>query len=134
MAKNAQSMMFDTREETDTKYTSKIAAPKYEPSHEKPPILSLVDLTETERLIREVDSSSLPENEKRFLRAAAWRHAVFNYERIADYYAHSSPEAQRLFESSVLVLVDFDDAIESGFVRLCDEIKGQFLEEYPSGE
>lgn len=41
---------------------------------------------------------------------------------------------QRLMERSALVIIDFNAAIENGFVRLCDEIKGQFLEEYSDGK
>ncbi len=64
------------------------------------------------------------------MRLAAYRHAVFNYEMAADYYAHATPEMQRLMERSALVIIDFDAAIENGFVRLCEDIKTQFMEEY----
>lgn len=128
-----QSLLFDngsTEPEQEKKYTSKIEAPIYEPSHAKPHVEVLCDTMKTKRLIREIDRSSLPEAEKEFLRAAAWRHAVFHYERAADYYAHATPEMQRLMEQSALVIIDFDSAIERGFVRLCDEIREQYLEEY----
>lgn len=126
-----QGLLFAASEEPgERKYSSKIEAPVYEPSHAKPHLLQLADHTKVRRLIQEIDKSSLPEEEKVFLRAAAWRHAVFNYERIADYYAHASPEMQRLMEESALVIIDFDDAIERGFVRLCADIREQYLEEY----
>lgn len=126
-----QGLLFEVRaDEGETKYTPKIDTPVYEPRHEKPHILSLCDQTKTKALIREIDASGLPEDEKSFLRAAAWRHAVFNYERIADYYAHATPELQRLMEKSALVIIDFGSAIEGGFVRLCNDIREQYLEEY----
>jgi hypothetical protein len=126
-----QALLFDAAgAEPERKYTSKIETPIYEPSHERPHIMLLSDATKTKALIREIDGSVLPEEEKAFLRAAAWRHAVFHYERIADYYAHATPEMQRLMEQSALVIVDFDTAIERGFVRLCDEIRAQYYEEY----
>ena len=124
-------MMFDNPvAETEQKYTKKIEAPVYEPRHAKPHLLMLCDQTKTKALVREIDESSLPDDEKAFLRAAAWRHAVFHYERIADYYAHSGPEFQRLAEKSALVIIDFDAAIENGFVKLCEDIREQYLEEY----
>jgi hypothetical protein len=130
-----QELLFaDCAVESGKKYSNKIEAPVYEPKHEKPHLLTLCDSTTVKRLMREIDASGLPEEEKAFLRAAAWRHAVFHYERIADYYAHASPEMQRLMEKSALVIIDFDSAIERGFVKLCDDIREQYMEEYNSND
>lgn len=126
-----QTLLFaDCTAETEHKYSKKIEAPVYEPRHDKPHLMTLCDLSKVKALIREIDASSLPDEEKAFLRASAWRHAVFHYERAADYYAHASPEMQRLMERSALVIIDFDSAIERGFVKLCDDIREQYLEEY----
>ena len=126
-----QCLLFQDAPHDDApKYSKKIEAPVYEPSHVKPHLITLCDTTKTRALIREIDASKLPQDEKAFLRAAAWRHAVFHYERIADYYAHAAPEMQRLMEASALVIIDFDKAIEQGFVKLCDDIREQYLEEY----
>lgn len=114
----------------DEKYTSKIEAPIYEPKNAKPHILELCDKSKTQRLIREIDNSSLPIEEKTFLIDAARRHNVFNYEKIADYYANASKEMQELMERSALVIIDFEKAIQLGYVKLCKEIKKQYLEEY----
>lgn len=114
----------------DAKYSSKIQAPIYEPKNKQPHILELYDMQKTSRLIREIETSNLPDDEKRFLIEAAKRHTVFNYERIADYYAHASKEMQHLMERSALVIIDFEKAIEYGYVKLCDEIRNQYLEEY----
>lgn len=116
--------------EQDNKYSKKIEAPIYEPRGVKPHILELCDKSKTHRLIREIDESSLSYEEKTFLIDAARRHSVFNYEKIADYYAHASEEMQRLMERSALVIIDFEDAIQNGYVKLCDDIKKQYLEEY----
>jgi hypothetical protein len=125
-----QSLMFDLSDDGLDKYTATIKAPIYEPKNQKPHLLTLCDDTKTRGLIREIDDSNLSDDEKAFLRLAATRHSVFHYERIADYYAHSSPEMQRLMERSALVIIDFEKAIEGGFVRLCEEIEKQFMEEY----
>ncbi len=55
---------------------------------------------------------------------------VFDYEQIAEYYAHAPAEVQELMERSALVIVDFGRAIEDGFVRLNQELKEQYLEEH----
>jgi hypothetical protein len=114
----------------EQKYSSKIEAPIYEPKNQKPNILELFDKTKTHRLMKEIENSSLPYEEKNFLLDAARRHTIFNYEKIADYYAHSSAEMQRLMEKSALVIIDFEKAIEYGYVKLCDEIRTQYLTEY----
>lgn len=114
----------------EQKYTSKIEAPIYEPKNVKPHILELCDKSKTHRIIKEIESSKISNDEKFFLIDAARRHNVFNYEKIADYYAHSTKEMQTLMERSGLVIIDFDKAIEYGYVKLCDDIKKQYLEEY----
>lgn len=117
-------------DESEKKYSSKIEAPIYEPKNAKPHILELCDKSKTHRLMKEIEQSNLPHEEKMFLLDAARRHSVFNYEKIADYYAHSSKEMQNLMERSALVIIDFEKAIQLGYVKLCDEIRTQYLEEY----
>ena len=117
-------------DESEKKYSSKIDTPIYEIKNAKPHILELVNKEKTHRLIREIDKSNLSYEEKNFLIDAAKRHNVFNYEKIAEYYAHSSAEMQNLMERSALVIIDFEKAIQLGYVKLCDEIRTQYLEEY----
>ena len=118
------------KEEGEKKYSNKIEAPIYEPKNIKPNILELVNKEKTNRLIREINNSTLPIEEKNFLIDAATRHSVFNYENIADYYSHSNKEMQNLMEKSALVIIDFEKAIQLGYVVLSEEIKNQYLEEY----
>ena len=75
-----------------------------------------------DKLCMEIKSSRLPEEEKQFLLLAATRHIVFNYAKIADYYAHSGEDLQKLMEKSALVLIDVDDAIANGYVRVSENI------------
>ena len=114
----------------EQKYSTKIEAPIYEPKNRKPYLLELRDTTKTRRLIEEINRSNVTDEEKRFLIDAAQRHTVFNYELIADYYAHSNAEMQHLMEHSALVIIDFEKAIQYGYVKLCDDIRTQYLEEY----
>ncbi len=37
---------------------------------------------------------------------------------------------ENLMERSALVIIDFEKAVEYGYVKLCDEIRTQYLEEY----
>jgi transcriptional regulator of acetoin/glycerol metabolism len=120
---------FASKEE-DSKYTKKIKAPIYEPKNKCPHILDLVSDAKAYKLTREIQRSGVSEAEKQFLIQAAQRHLVFNYERIADYYSHASKEMQELMEKSALVIIDFDKAIEYGYVQLCNEISNQYLTEY----
>lgn len=111
----------------DTQYSTKIETPIYEPKNKKPFLLELVDTTKSDQLIEEIICADIPNDEKKFLIEAAKRHNVFDYEKIADYYSHSSEKIQYLMEKSALVIIDFGKAIENGYVKLCDEIKNRYL-------
>ena len=114
----------------EQKYSTKIEAPIYEPKNKQPFTIELYDNSKTNSLINEIQNSVITEEEKKFLIEAAKRHNVFNYEKIADYYAHATQEMQLLMERSGLVIIDFEKAIQYGYVKLCDEIKNQYLTEY----
>lgn len=118
---------FEVKEET--KYTSKIKAPIYEPKNIKPHPLELFDDSKSKRLIRQIELADIDIETKKFLIEAARRHTVFNYSKIADFYAHSSKEVQQLMEHSALVIIDFEKAIQFGYAKLSEELTQQFLEE-----
>lgn len=80
-------------------------------------------------MMHRINNSNVSNEEKEFLRLAATRHIVFNYERIADYYASASKEMQDLMEQSALVIIDFDRAIELGFVQLNDKMRRLYEQE-----
>jgi ParB-like chromosome segregation protein Spo0J len=120
----------DVPVEKEEKYTSKIETPLYEPKKSKPPVASLMDKKKYAALIEEINESSISTEDKEFLRAAAARHVVFNFEEIAEYYAHSDHDVQQLMESSALVIIDYDKAIENGFAMLSQEIQNNFTEDY----
>ena len=103
-------------------YTKKIKSPIYEPSGPKPAVSDLYNLEKANAMVEKIQKSNLPQEEKDFLMAAATRHTVFNYRNIAEYYAHSSKEAQELMEESALVIIDFKKAIENGFVALSEAL------------
>ena len=116
--------LFGIEEELiDDKYTKSVNIPQYLPKNEKPSIYDLCDCRKYQQLVTEINASNIPENEKDFLRDAASRHIVFNYSKIADYYAHSGKEVQELMEKSALVIIDIDDAIANGYVKLSKNIE-----------
>lgn len=103
-------------------YTTKIESPVYTPKGEKPKTSELYDLDKTMKLLQRIGEKDLPEDVKMFLQFAAHRHIVFDYEKIAEYYAHAPKEIQELMEDSALVIIDFKKAIENGFVELSDDL------------
>lgn len=112
----------------DTKYSRAIKIPQYEPSNNKPILAEVYDTKKYNKLIAMINKSDVSDAEKTFLKLAATRHIVFNYAKIADYYAHASKEMQELMEKSALVIIDIDDAIANGYVKLSAKMS-QLVEE-----
>lgn len=117
-------------QEKESQYTSKIVTPVYEPKNRKPHPLELYDDSKTKRLINEINGSNLSTEEKTFLIEAARRHTVFDYSKIADFYAHSSAEVQQLMEKSALVIIDFEKAYQLGYVQLALDMANQYFGNY----
>lgn len=110
------------QEQRQLNYSRKIEVPLYEPSGEKPDLSALYDNRKTQQLIADINAAPIPQAEKHFLIAAAHRHTVLNFAAVADWYAHSEPHVQRLMEASALVILDFDRALELGYVKLTKHI------------
>ncbi len=106
----------------DDKYTLAVNIPQYEITGECPSFSDMLDTDKCEELISEIEQSDVSEDEKAFLIAAAQRHNVFNYRNIAEYYAHATPEMQRLMEKSALVIIDVDNAIANGYATLMADV------------
>ena len=79
--------------------------------------------THVQRISRRL---GITEEQREFLKMTAQRHIVFNYENIAEYYAHADPEMQELIEELTLVIVDFENAIEQGFVEISEEVLSRY--------
>lgn len=125
-----QHSMFGNEDQEEKKYTTKIQSVIYEPRGDKPNLLECYNNGKSQRLINEIKASNISEDEKKFLIFAATRHIIFNYEKIADYYANSNAEVQNLMERSALIIIDFEKAVQLGYVKLSDDIKAQYLTEY----
>jgi len=118
-------LQVDWPEENDSEehYTTKIEAPTYEPT-EDVKLEDCFDNVKANSLILEIENSSIEDPDvKNFLKLAATRHIVFDYEKLANYYAAADPQTQDLMEKSALVIIDFDKVIEYGFAELTEGMK-----------
>lgn len=106
----------------DNPYTKKINIPQYEIKGDCPPITELVNTDKTKELEEEIKKANITDEQKEFLLTASKRHLLFDYGKIAEYYAHQDKEMQELMEKSALVIIDFNDAIKNGYVELRKEI------------
>ena len=113
----------------DNLYSQKVEIPIYEPTGDKVELSDMYDSDKTIKLMNSINESSIHEGLKVFLRAAAERHTVFNFSKIADYYASASPEEQSLMEDSALVIIDYDKAIQDGYVKMTDVMREQVKKE-----
>jgi hypothetical protein len=84
----------------------------------------LCDDGKVDELLAEIADSDIPDDIKKFLAKAAQRHRVFDYRKIAEYYARADRNVQMLMEKSALVIIDYNDAIANGYVRLSEKIAG----------
>jgi len=125
-----QESLFGDEIKKESEYTFKIKTPIYTPRGKKPNIFSLVDRTKYAQLKNIITNSNITDEEKTFLLMAATRHLVFNYELIADYYANASKEMQELMEDSALVIIDYNKAIEKGYVKLNEETAALYGKDY----
>lgn len=118
----------------DATYSRKIETPIYEPTGPKPSVGALFDDTKTQELIRGIEAAEgLTDDERDFLIIAAQRHTVLHFGNVAEYYAHADSGLQTLMEDSALVIIDFDRAIELGYVRVADRIAELYGVDYPDG-
>lgn len=110
----------------DGTYSTEVKSPVYEPQGRDVSIPDLVDTEKMDGIVSRVEQSDAPDDVKEFLKLAATRHAVFNYRNIAEYYAQADSEVKKLFEDSVLIIIDYDQAIEKGLVKLYDAAERVF--------
>ena len=110
-----------TVEESD-KYTKKVSIPQYLPKEKCPSIHELISTSKYDKFVQHINNANITDEQKEFLIKAATRHIVFNYSKIADYYAHQPREMQELMEESALVIIDLKDAIANGYVVLQNRI------------
>lgn len=99
-------------------YSDKLGTLLYEPQGEQPAIESLTKTDKRDELVARIEDADIDAELRDFLIVAASRHVVFDYGKIANYYAHAEPEVQELIEESALVIIDSDRAIELGYLKV----------------
>ena len=109
--------------EDDGFYTSAINPPQYEPVPNDWTPSDLYDDGKAESLRGALADADITEEERAFLEVASYRHVVFDYARIADYYSTATPAMQKLMEDSALVIIDPKDAIANGYMRLSKKLE-----------
>lgn len=111
-------------------YSKNIVPPIHTPTGPKPNLIDCFDRTKSDFLIEKINKAkNISKEEKEFLKFAAYRHIKFNFENIAEYFAQSNDDMKHEMEDSALVLIDFEKAIENGFVKLADDMKDAYLSE-----
>lgn len=123
--------MFEDDDESMSmdRYIQSAKIPQYEPTGELPDYEDLVDTSKSESLIEEIEQADIDEETKEFLKIAAYRHNAFNYKNIAEFYTHQDKKVQELMEKSALVIIDINDAIANGYVKLTKTIQDIIDEE-----
>ena len=112
----------NSKSKQDDKYSAETKIPQYEPKGNQPEVKSLIDTSRLDKLLDEINKSNVSKAEKHFLEVAAYRHAVIDFDKVADYYAGASAEMQSLMEHNALVIIDINDAIANGFVQLSSKL------------
>lgn len=114
-----------------TIYTNKIFVPFYEPKNFPVSVKDLFDAKEYFSLLEQVKTLDCDKELKDFFILACSRFIRFNFKNIAEYYSNlSDKKIKKVFQDLFLVVVDFDSAIERGFVDLMDSILKQIKSEY----
>jgi F0F1-type ATP synthase delta subunit len=111
-----------TLDDEANKYSADIVVPQYAIVGDRPAESELTNQSKAEELRAAIESAEIEPEVKDFLLTAATRHIVFDYSKVAEYYAHAPKEVQELMEDSALVIVDFDDAIRNGYIKLTQTI------------
>lgn len=128
----ARQMLFDfmQEEQKDQTYTTKTTIVQYQPSNEKVELYECFDRKKFDSLVLKIKQAHLPKDIERFLIFGATRHIVFNFKKIADYYVNAPQEVQDLFEDQALVIIDYNNAYERGFIELNEEVGACASEDY----
>lgn len=107
-------------------YTTKVNIPQYDIEGTDVTVNELYDDSKQKNLLEEIENSNLSDKEKEFLKCASYRHIIFDYRNIAEFYAKASPECQMLMENSALIIIDYDDAIKNGYTTLSAKVQEVF--------
>jgi len=103
-------------------YNNKMGTVMYSPSDICPEINELVNESKAIELIEEIKNTKIDDKIKKFLILGAYRHNIFDYSKIADFYVNQKDDIKTLMEKSALVIIDYGKAMENGYLKLKDDI------------
>jgi hypothetical protein len=112
----------ELKKEDNKIYTQKITPPIYEIKGEEPKLNELLSKDKADKYIKEIENSGLSEDKKQFLKDCATRLIEFDYSKIAEYYCHQDKEMQDLMEKLALIIIDYNKAVENGYVAMSEKI------------
>ena len=102
---------------SDYKELLDVSIPYYTPAEKAPNCTELADLSEVEELNSMITKLKPEKGLEAILRARAAFFAEFDFQKIADYYAHADKDTQELMKRLGLVIVMPKEAYEMG---MCD--------------
>ena len=94
-----------------------MSIPYYTPAEETPETKDLADLSEVDELMEMIANTKCDPELSKILQVRAAFFAEFNFQKIADYYAHSDKKVKELMKRLGLVIVIPKEAYERG---MCD--------------
>ena len=104
----------------EERYAENIGTIIYEPKETNHEITDLysTNFDRFDHMIEKIENEEL----RKFFHLRKHWFTVFNFKKIADYYAYqATAEEQKVFEALGLVLLDRNQLIENGFVQVIDE-------------
>ncbi|MGB9615591.1 MAG: hypothetical protein ACPL3B_08820, partial [Fervidobacterium sp.] len=116
-----------TVKDEDLLYERKIATPVYEVKGFPVEIEDLYDAKKYEELVEEIEKANFVPEAKKFLLLAATRFIEFDYRKIAEFYAKTDKKTKEMFEKLALVVVDFEKAIENGWIEMSEKLREAYL-------
>lgn len=110
----------------EKKYSTGLRIPQYLPSGIDVDLAGCIDKTKYNELVTMINNSNLPEEKKAIYRVVATRFIEFRFDSFAEYYANlknatdktAAKEEQEVMEKLALVIVDINNAIHNGFVKM----------------
>lgn len=105
-------------------YSNKIKLPIFDPTGKQVTLEECVNVDQFVKYMDEIDKykseNKINEQQYKFLKLAASRFIVFNFENIAEYFCQTNADMQRIMQDLALVLIDYDDALKASVVDCVD--------------
>lgn len=113
----------------DDVYSQNVKSIEYEPHGEKPEIQELVNDSKYIEMVEKIKSEDLPKELEKFMVYSSSRFLEFDFAKIAEFYAQSDEKIQKIMEDQLLVIVDYDQAIQKSIMKFNEEIRQQELDQ-----